>query len=411
MELNVMAKEIRSICHPKHVPRLLLIRLADTRMLDAPHQLIYLWKQKFLDTIILEVSFRLEHLEPVFVSVHRFNGFSNEYSRLTAYDDGVDWYPNKLRDMHGSAFKVTFGAAHPYGGLKPASNKLDGLAKTFAEVLTMRMNTTVVSARFIGKSDMIYNAEQLTYTRSYSTKYEHTVLVDEDRVCLLLPVLSTETVQINFSDIVATILIGLLLTMIMWCISINLNISERVRDPLNTISLLLCIAPLHQPGSLIEKILFVALTATAMVYASIFQAELFQFAIEYVSHVRVSTFKDLFETGLQILVPATLYNEITTMDELSPAFLDRFHLAESEKDHEILNISKAHFISQIDGKLAEIMTVDRAGRRLFRLYDLCVMRFNRVHRLTVKSPYKNEVDNALLLLMEHGHVKKHIGDF
>lgn len=409
-ELKDMLNDMNSISHPKHVPKLLLI-ISSNRTLDGRRQLEYLWDQKLFDVIILEVSFHPQNSEPIFAAVHRFNGFNGNYSRATVYKGGTNWYPNKLRDIHGGTFKVTFEEVRPYGTLE--NGTVGGLAKLFMNALSDAINGTVVHTSDLLKNDMRYNAEGLVYEDSYSTQHEHTVAVGDDRVCALVPTMPAAKVLVNFWRIIITILFGFLLAAIVWCVSLIMSISERVRDPLNTISLILGMAPLHGPRSLVEKTLFVAVVMTVAEYTIIFQAELLEFVVEFTVSMRVSTFQDLYNTGLKVVVSPVVYNELAVTEGLSPEFMKRFvNSAKYElqsKDGKV-DTSKAYFTSEISGKLAETK-LKRKGRRLFKLSDLCILTHYRVHRLHMKSPFKNEVNSVLLALTESGFTEKYVNDF
>lgn len=409
-ELNAMLKDVDSISQPKHTPKLLLI-IGSNRALNGRRQLEYLWNRRLFDVVILEVSFHPQNAEPIFVAVHRFNGFSGDYSRATAYEGDIDWYPNKPRDMHGGTFKVTFEEVRPYGTL--ANGTVGGLAKLFMNALSDTVNGTVVHTSDPQENDMRYNAEGLVYEDRYSTQHEHTVAIGDDRVCALVPAMPAARILVNFWRIIITILFGLLLAAIVWYVSLLMSVSERVRDPLNTISLILGMTPLHGPRSLVEKILFVTAVMTVAEYAIIFQAELLEFVVEFTVSTRVSTFQDLYNTGLKVVVSPVVYDELAATEGLSPEFMKRFVKSAKyelqNKDGKV-DTSKAYFTSEISGKLAETKLKHR-GRRLFKLTDLCILSHYRVHRLHMKSPFKNEVNSVLLSLIESGFTEKYVDDF
>ncbi|XP_011879021.1 PREDICTED: uncharacterized protein LOC105568180 [Vollenhovia emeryi] len=412
-ELLAMLNDTNLISHPKHRPKLLLIIGSNTGTLDGRRQLKYLWDRRLFDVIILEVSFHPQYSEPIFVAVHRFNGFNGDYSRVTVYEDETNWYPNKLRDMHGGTFKVMFKEVRPYGTLE--NGTVGGLAKLFMNALSDAVNGTVVHTSDLQESDMRYNAEGLVYENEYSTQYEHTVAIGDDRICALVPTMPAARVLVDFWRIIITILLGFLLAAVVWCASLIMSISERVRDPLNTISLILGMAPLHGPRSPVEKVLFVAVVMTVAEYTIIFQAELLEFVVEFAVSTRVSTFQDLYKTGLKVVVSPVVYDELATTEGLSPEFMKRFissaEFAIQDKDGTV-DTSKAYFTTEIDGKLAETNNkLKRKGRRLFKLSDLCILSHYRVHNLNVRSPFKTEVDNVLLSLVESGFSGKYVDDF
>lgn len=408
-ELNAILNDINLISHLKHMPKLLLIIGLNKDTLDGRRQLEYLWNQKLFDVIILEVSFHSRYSEPVFVAVHRFNGFNEDYSRVTVYEGDIDWYPNKLRNMYGGTFKVMFEEVHPYGTLE--NGTVGGMAKLFMNALSAAVNSSVVHTSDLQENDMRYNAEGLVYEDWYSTQHEHTVAIDDDRICALVPAMPAASVMVDFWHIIITILFGFLLVAIVWCVSLIMNISERVRDPLNTISLIYGMSPLYGPRSLVEKILFVAVVMTVAEYTIIFQTELLEFVVEFAVSTRVSTFQDLYNTGLKVVVTPIVYNELAAIEELSPEFMKRFVTDEHElqnKDGKV-DILKVYFMSEISGKLAE-NKLKRKGK-LFKLSDLCLLSHYRVHRLPMKSPFKNEINSVLLSLVEFGFVEKYIDDF
>ncbi|XP_025987573.2 uncharacterized protein LOC113003227 [Solenopsis invicta] len=411
-ELNAMLDDINSISHPKHMPKLLLLIGSNKGTLDTRHQLEHLWNQKLFDVIILEVSFLPRYSEPVFVAVHRFNGFNENYSRVTVYEDDIDWYPNKLRDMHGGTFQVMFEDKRPYGTLE--NGIVGGLAKLFMNALSDAVNGTVVHTSDLQENDMRYSAEGLVYEDWYSTQHEHTIAIGDDRICALVPAMPPAKFLIDFWNIIITILFGFLLAVVMWCVSLIMNVSERVRDPLNTISLILGKAPLRGPRSLVEKILFLAMVMTVEEYTIIFQAELLEFVVEFAVNMRVSTFQDLYNTGLKVVVTPVVYDELAATEGLSPEFMKRFVSSVDEFQNQSLygmDITKAYFMSEIEGKLKETKLKRIYGKWLFRLSDLCILSHYRVHKLRIKSPFKNEVNNVLLSLVESGFVVKYVDDF
>ncbi|EZA52999.1 hypothetical protein X777_07176 [Ooceraea biroi] len=405
MDLTDTLTDIRLISYPKHMPKLLLIVGSSGHTLNALYQLKHLWALGFFDVVIMEVSLHAEHAEPLFLAAHRFNGFNDEYVKLTAYNDGVDWYPDKARNMYGNTLRVMFAETRsPYGSLDGESGEVTGLAREFSDALGVVLNATVLPTPLGTESNVV-------------TRYEHTVTVGDDRICLLMPrLLAEEQVLMDFWPIIAIILIGLLVAAIVWYASRILRINERMRDPLNTISMILGISPLYKPRSLVEKILFVAMMMTAAEYTFAFQATLFEFVIEYAGYKRISTFEDLYKTGLKVLVSPIVYDELAESKDISRKFLKRFTPKYSFEDDLIKSrktskASKAFFMSEIDGKVAEIMIVNRKGDKLYRLSDLCIMSHYRVHSLPIRSPYRSEINGVLLSLTEYGFAKKHMDDF
>lgn len=409
-ELNAMLDDINLISHPKHMPKLMLIIGSNKDTLDRRRPLEYLWDQKLFDVIILEVSFHSRCSEPVFVAVHRFNGFNEYYSREIVYKGDIDWYPNKLRDMHGGTFKVMFEDKRPYGTLE--NGTVGGLARLFMNALSDAMNGTVVYTSSLRENDMKYNAEGLVYEDWYSTQHEHTVAIGDDRICALVPAMPPAKYLIDFWSIIITILFGFLLAAVMWCVSVIMNVNERVRDPLNLIGLILHMGPLYKSRSLVEKILFITMVMTVEEYMIIFQAELLEFVVEFAVNTRVSTFQDLYNTGLKVVVSPVVYDEIAATEGLSPVFMKRFVSSIDELQNENgMDTSKAYFMSEIEGKLKETKLKRMYGKWRFRLSDLCVLSHYRVHGLRMKSPFKNEVNSVLLALVESGFVGKYVDDF
>jgi len=404
--------DVRSVSHPKHVPKLLLMVGSTVTESNALRQLRHLWDLGFFDAIVMEVS-----SEPLFVAAHSFNGFNEDYAKLTEYDRDIDWYPDKARNMYGNALKVTFAEKRSYGSLEDVG--VSGLAEQFSDTLETVLNATVSRTSLSDESDMVYDAHGLVYSDWYSTRYEHTVAVGDDRICLLIPKLPADQVLMDFWQIVVMILMGLLLAAITWCASIMLRLSKRMRDPLNTIGLILGISPLYKPRGPVEKVLFVALTLTAAEYTYSFQTTLFNFVIEYAHHKRVFSFEDLYRTELKVLVSPVVYNELRK--DIPPEFLKSFTPTFSFEEHlstmarlaklsATSRASKAYFMSELDGKLAEMSIVNRKGNRLYQLCELCIMSHHRVHSLPVRSPYRSQIDGVLLSLMEYGFARKHAGD-
>ncbi|KAL0112922.1 hypothetical protein PUN28_012283 [Cardiocondyla obscurior] len=410
-ELNATLNDIDLISHPKHMPELLLMIGSNRGALNCRRQLKYLWDRKVFDVIILEVYFHPRYSEPTFVAVHRFNGFNDDYSKITAYKSEIEWYPNKLRNMYGGIFKVMFEEVRPYGTLE--NGTVGGLAKLFMDALSNAVNGTVVHAKDLRETEMSYNAEGLVYEDWYGTQHEHTVSVGDDRVCALVPAMPAARVLVDFWQIILTILFGFLLSGVVWCVSLAMKVRKRVRDPLNTIGMFFGMPPLRGPRTLMEKVLFVAVTITVAEYTIMFQAELLEFVVEFTVSTRVSSFQDLYNTGLKVVVSPVVYDELTTTEGLSPDFIKRFL---NSPEYELQNkggwvdTSKAYFTSEITGKLAETR-LKRRGRRLFKLSNLCILSHYRVHRLHVRSPYKSEIDKVLLSLTESGFVDKYVEDF
>ncbi|EFN64905.1 hypothetical protein EAG_14641 [Camponotus floridanus] len=404
-ELNVMVKDVYSISHEKHLPKLLLIMDSNERTFNARRQLEYLWALKFPDVIILEASLRSKYSEPVFVAVHQFNGFNKSYMRLTTYDGSIDWHSNS-RNIYGGTFKVSFNEMQsPYGSLEPENGAVSGLAKVFSTALSSILNGTVIHTDSVNESNMMYKTEVMYHHRN-NTDYDFSVAVDDDRICLLIPILPAEVS--NSCPIVVMILIGTLLTVILWCASTILRVSERVRDPLNTVSLLLGISPFHRPRTLVEKVLFFTIVITAAEYMAQFQARMF--AIEFLGEKRVSSFEDLSATGLQVMAENMVYDELVANDDLPSGLMGRFTSVEKE-ERTSMNTSRAYFKTEMEGKLLEMATLDHKGERLFKVSDLCIMSQSRVHTMPLKSLFKNEINQALLKLVDYGFVKKHKKDF
>lgn len=416
-QLNAVVQEVRLMSQPKHLPRLLLICAAHlgARTLSVLQQLRYLWHLQFFNAVVLEVSFSPEQSQPVFMGAHFYNGFTKSYTKLTSYDEGVDWYPDKPLNMYGARLQVMFKAAAPYGTLDLESGRLGGLAGASADVLSVAVNATVVQTRSLSESDLVYDALVLMHTDRYSTSYEHTVSIDYDRVCLLLPVLQRERISMNLTEVIFAAVIGMIITTIVWSALLSLTVGNRMSQPMIIISQILCIPPANGARTTLEKIIYVTIMLSTAEYANVFHAELFRFSVKYTDHMNVSNFKDLYETGLKILVPPIVYETIQTIgagERLPSTFFERFQPSVGlEEDTRTLDTTKAYFMSEMNGKLAELTRVDGEGRRLFKLYDLCVMYLYRVHTLPVRSPYREEINRVLLMMGEHGLTKKHLDEF
>lgn len=414
-QLNSVVQEVSLLSHPKHLPKLLLICHSEVRTLSPLQQLRYLWHLRFFNAVVLEVSFPPRQSQPVLMAAHLYNGFNKRYTRLTSYNDNVDWYPDKSRNMQGAKLQVTFEAPAPYGTLEPGSSTPGGLAGAFADAMMVAVNATVVAAHSPGESDLVYNAVLLLHTDGYSTSYEHTVNVDHDRVCLLLPVLARERISMNSREIILATVIGVLITTILWSTLMTLMAGDKMSQPMVIISQILCIPPANEASTTVEKIMFVAIMLSTAEYANVFHAELFRFTIRHTDRMPVSNFEDLYETGMTILIPPMIHETIETirpLKKLPPAFLHRFQPSgELDEDKRTMDTSKAYLMSEMKGEMVELTRLDGAGRRLFRLYDLCVIHLYRVHELPVRSPYRDQVNRVLLIMTEHGLTKKHLDDF
>lgn len=137
----------------------------------------------------------------------------------------------------------------------------------------------------------------------------------------------------------------------------------------------------------------------------------------------MSTFQDLYNTGLKVVVTPVVYDELATTKELSSEFMKRFINSTKYqlRNKNWVDTSKTYFISEISGKLTETR-FKRKGRRLFKLSDLCILSHYHVHRLHMKSPFKNEFNRVLLslaqllvvvivIVAESGFVEKYVDDF
>lgn len=63
------------------------------------------------------------------------------------YKDGVDWYSDEARNLHGDTLKVTFAETGPYGSLDPASGSVTGLAREFSDALGTVVHTHTLRHR------------------------------------------------------------------------------------------------------------------------------------------------------------------------------------------------------------------------------------------------------------------------
>ncbi|EFN86097.1 hypothetical protein EAI_12556 [Harpegnathos saltator] len=418
-QLRVVLQETRLLSQPKQLPRLLLVCASKsaTNSSSALQQLKYLWHLRLFNVVILEMSLPPRPSEPALVAAHVYDGFVQRYARLTASHDlvGVDWFPDKPRNMHGARLWVAFKATALYGSWKPIGARLEGLAEDFAEAMSRLVNATVLPSGNPSESDLLYDARLLLHSKGYSASYEHTVSVGHDEVCLLLPLLPQPRMLIDLTQVVMSLVIGFLIIAIVWSASVTLSVGDQLRAPLNIISQILCIPPMNVAHSTVERIMFVTVMLSTAEYANVFHAELFRFNVQYTGHARVSSFWDLYKTGLKVLVPPVVYETkrtIGALERLPAAFLRRFQPSlELDGDPATLDTDQAYFMPETSGKLAELTKLDGRGERLFKVYDLCVMYLYRVHTLPVRSPYKSVVDGVLLALAEHGFTSKHLRDF
>jgi hypothetical protein len=117
--LTAMLMDVRLVCHPKHVPIMLLLVGSTVTELNALQQLRHLWDLGFFDAIIMEVSAR-----SLFVAAHSFN---EDYVKLTAYNHDMDWYLDKTRNIRSNALKMMFAETCSYRSLEGVG--VSGLAK------------------------------------------------------------------------------------------------------------------------------------------------------------------------------------------------------------------------------------------------------------------------------------------
>lgn len=173
------------------------------------------------------------------MAVHHFNGFNDDYVKV--YENATN--PNKLLDMHSGTFKVRFKEVASLQHFE----KWHDLAKLFMNALSDAINDMYNAHKRFAREQHEIQCRR-TSVRRTSVLVQHTTRAhcrNRHQQSLRWFQMQATKFLINFWRIIIMILFGFLLVAVVWCVSLIMGINERIRDPLNAISLLFGVAPLH----------------------------------------------------------------------------------------------------------------------------------------------------------------------
>ena len=306
--------------------------------------LLKMWQKQFLDVTVLEVvndesknQNQFSNTHRTIDTVHFFNPFNNSYT-VQIYTSQIEWFPNKLQNLHGFGLKVGLFNRPPTAYVTKNSSfypiEASGIDVKLANTLSEKMNFSIIplqtrdgnfgnfncnpahSEGFLKK--VFFNEIQFIVAHGVGVRIcankvpvEYTVLGLE-KFNILVPIIEKETVVLvgKWEFFLTTMLIVLMTTSI-WIISHLLKLQSRCWRFLEIIGLTLQVAIPDQPRNFKERILFIGIVASGIMYASEIYAGLAAFQFKTDLQEQINTLEDFYQAGLKLLAHPNVATIIT----------------------------------------------------------------------------------------------------
>lgn len=398
-----MVSDLFSVWHSFHVPRVLLLLVEEDVDAQIEEFLKYLWSRKILDVAILEILPSERQDQQFKLVAHQYNPFTKNHVEKWNPENTFDWYPNKVKNMHGEPLYV-----HEITGDK--INAMVSLSLSIYRGISLLlikdlMNFTVTVTTNKSEADVFLF--EYNYITEIDQNTDYDGILYDSKVCLVIPTLPTKTISLwNF---IGMIVFGISVVLLFLLVSQFLVTDSRLKQPMYVMNLLLGFSVTRSPTTLPEKILFLCLAAASSRYTSMFYTELFDLALVD-QEIKINNFDDLAKSGLIVMVDKYFYPEIMNMTEVPTNVKSILRPMQSMLVLQSLLVTTtppantSYFFELDSGHLITSRRLKSSGKPILKLTTLCLPIKYVLYTVQKRSPYKEELHHSFLRLSSSGYM-------
>lgn len=411
-----------NVSYTTETPKLLVVTILEQEEATFDRFLYFLWRSRILNSAVLEVTHCREPRNPCLI-VHRYNPFSEHYTK-EPYSKEIDFFPDKLRNMHGHPFYLTQSKQYPPLVIKrnpddPTRIRIQGTAAGYIIALSIAMNATLI----LNEKAAIYGSYQYGYPKVYTSEHEQfeldlysllvvltnypnnaviSVPIMTERTCFCVPLIF-ETPTISPWNIFITVLVGSLAISVIRLFLASLKINWRLGSAMNVVRLMLGIGIEDELKTFTEKVLFLWLVIATTRYSSIFYTELFDLGVITDQELRIRNMKDLEDSGLRVFLGDDLYVYLSDMEIPDKV---RSRMTIHNKSEFAKNLARMDtYRSQaglISENLCQILSVKSftLNKTIMKVSDFCPGMQPMALPLAWRSPYRDRVNDVFLRVQE-----------
>lgn len=401
-------------------PKVLLVTMLEEQNCNFEQFLEQTWHRYLIDMTVLEL------LEPngsaAAAMVHRYNPFTRVYDRRT-YASGVEWFPNKVQDLHGYPIKVgtlLLNRTDYYWYMKnlkkyesPDVKTLKTLARVMNFTIVLLSYERPVPAIVEGKCDIILPSLSI-YADNFSRVIEYTLPLNFESWCPVIP-LKYEYNKFEGKALVG-IAINCCVVLVFWGISAVLKFNPDLWQPLKIFGLLITIAMPSKPRRTKERVIFFAIIIASSIYSANLFVDLTTVSMTEKTEVDYKTYKELDMSGLIPVVVPDVYNVTFFGDDESFLRLKRKAITGDTLGQFCMDYLKQHqnvscFLDTIGANM-NIYLQARYGNVTAKICKhLCYVKLPVAYFLRRRSPYKDRFVDIVTRLGQTGIRRKWSNDY
>ena len=421
-----------------------LILLSEMVEYDSYEKVLrFMWSNDFLDATILTLStprseqnyFLLNHLQYQ-VRIHHFNPH-NDTINVENYSPRIQWFPDKVRDLHGYKLKVAFRDNPPFVIVKRDESEhefITGVGMTKMKALSKSMNFKMIIKNFkkwgfldcnnksnstgiyhslISKKVELLATEFGRFPECDDTFYEWTRATVENDICLVVPVLPIESYFLTASWKIMNLFAVICLPLIIWIFTRLVHFDIRNWKLTYLLQIVLGSSVPREPQRLAERVIFVFLLITCLLYSSVIFTAFTDIGFEKKKSLELETIKDVISSSIKTLISWNMFSLLhyNNSPEIHQNLVEKavkvkiFHTPCMRQLTLNKNVTCAVFVSEAEYYLQNKR--DKCGLAVAKiLSNECLSKTVSGTVLTARSPYVNRVDVILLRLIEAGVTQK-----
>lgn len=411
----------RFIEHCQNRSKVLLITRLEEMNCNFEGFLKQIWYDELIDMTVLELS--VSYKRSITMNVHRYNPFTNIYDR-TPYTSALDWFPNKMIDLHGHPFRATVLEREGYINLTvdsrdypvsyrgPDVKLLRTLARIMNFTIVMLPNNDALTSLMDGDLDMIVPKLPLFPDPRFDL-LDHTLPFEYEKWCPVVPI----TYQVNTieSRAFAAIIANIVILLAFWAISALLKFEKRLWQPLKIFGILIATSVSMKPARTLERIVFFLVVLASIVYSANLYVDLTSVSMADTMETEYKSYKDLDESGLTPVVLHMIFNVTFFTDDQAFNSLKRKAIADEDMENctDVLsryrNVTCFMELRGINALIYSQAKRDSATMKVCR--NLCYAKPHATYFLRKHSPFRSKFDAIISRLEAAGIRKKWHYDF
>lgn len=402
--------------------KVLLVTMLEERNCSFERFLQQTWHSYLIDMTILELS------EPngsaVAAKVHSYNPFSRVYDQRP-YASGVEWFPNKMANLHGYPIRATMVNRAAYIWFQTNSQnypiKYKGPDVETLKTLAQSMNFTVelhpdvkpIDDIINGKIDIIITTLSI-YADNVSRAVEYTLPLNFETWCPIIPL------EYEYNNHEGQALVGIVINccvvLVFWGISAVLKFDRDLWQPLKIFGLLIAISMPSKPRKTTERVIFFAIIIASSIYSANLFVDLTTVSMTEKTEVDYKTYEELDKSGLVPVVAAGIFNVTFLSDDESFLQLKRKAIAGDNMLQNCMDYLKKHrnVTCFLDSNSANMIIYlqARLGNATAKICKhLCYVKLPTAYFLRKHSPYRDRFVDIITRLEQTGIRRKWFNDY